>query len=348
MTKNQWDEAIAEFNKAIELNPKLAPPHNNLGNALKAKNRLDEAIAEFNKAIELDPKYAGAHNNLGLALEAKNRLDDAIAEFNKAIELDPKLAPPHSNLGTALKAKNRLDEAIAEYKKAIKIDPNIASAHGALGLALLAKGQFAEARTSTQRALDLLPEKHPLRTLVLRQRDQCDRMLALEAKLFDILADKDTLKDNRERLGFIGICQLQQRHAAAAKLYADAFAADPKLADDLKAAYRYNAACHAALAAAGQGTDAGKLEETDRIRMRKQALDWLRADLDLWSKLWDGGKAADRQLLKQMLSRWPEDTDLSTVRDPDALKKLPVEEQELWRKLWADVTELLKKAGDAK
>ncbi len=196
--------------------------------------------------------------------------------------------------------------------------------------------------------LDLLPEKDPLRPTVLRLRDQCDRLLALEAKLADVLAGKEKPKDNRERLDFIALCQLRQRHAAAAKLYADAFTADAKLVDDLKAAHRYNAACSAVLAAAGQGTDADKLEEAERVRLRKQALDWLRADLDRWSKLWDGGQAADRQLLKQMLPHWLEDADLSTVREPEALKKLPAEEQEAWRKLWADVAELLKKAGDAK
>ena len=68
--------------------------HINLGLALMAKNQLDEAIAEFKKAIELDPKDAIAHYNLGIALQAKNHLDEAIAEYRKAIELDPNYAGP--------------------------------------------------------------------------------------------------------------------------------------------------------------------------------------------------------------------------------------------------------------
>ena len=80
------------------------------------------------------------------------------------------------------------------------------------------------------------------------------------------------------------VCRLKRRHVAAARLYADAFTADPKLADDLKAGHRYNAACSAALAAAGQGTDADKLDDQEHRRLRQQALAWLRADLEQWAK----------------------------------------------------------------
>ena len=60
------DEAIACYKKAIELDPKNAIAHTNLGNALHDKGQLDEAIACCKKAIELDPKLAIAHNNLGM------------------------------------------------------------------------------------------------------------------------------------------------------------------------------------------------------------------------------------------------------------------------------------------
>ena len=82
--------------------PSSAYAHSNLGNALKGKGQVDEAIACYQKAIELDPKLAAAHNNLGIALQDKGQLDEAIACYRKAIELDPKLAEAHSNLGNAL------------------------------------------------------------------------------------------------------------------------------------------------------------------------------------------------------------------------------------------------------
>ena len=55
------------------------------------QDQVDEDIAEFQKAIELDPKDAKPHHGLGMALRAKNQLEGAIAEYRRAIELDPKL-----------------------------------------------------------------------------------------------------------------------------------------------------------------------------------------------------------------------------------------------------------------
>jgi hypothetical protein len=155
-------------------------------------------------------------------------------------------------------------------------------------------------------------------------------------------------RDNDERLILVQVCKVKQLYRAAAALYADAFAADAKLAADLKAGHRYNAACFAVLAAAGHGKDADKLDDTERTRLRKQAQDWLRADLELWSKRAESDQATDRQATRAQLQHWQRDTDLAGVREDAALKKLPVEEQEAWRKLWTDVAELLKKAGDAK
>ena len=61
-----------------------------------------------------------------------------------------------------------------------------------------------------------------------------------------------------------------------------------------------------------------------------------------------GDKPANRQDVRTTVAHWQHDIDLASVRDAEALRKLTAQEQEAWRKLWADVAELLKKAGDAK
>jgi hypothetical protein len=175
-----------------------------------------------------------------------------------------------------------------------------------------------------------------------------ERLVRLEAKLADFLVGKATATDNRERLGLAEVCRVKRRYVAASRFSADAFTADPKLADDLKAWHRYNAAYSAALAAAGQGTDADKLDDQERGRLRQQALDWLRADLEQCAKQSEAGKPEDRQDMRERLQQWQRDTDFASVRDRAALEKLAAEEREAWRKLWADVAELLKKAGNAK
>ena len=64
--KGQYDEAIPILRKAIDLDPKNAIAHNNLG-YVNQKGQYEEAIPILRKAIELDPKHANAHNNLGWA-----------------------------------------------------------------------------------------------------------------------------------------------------------------------------------------------------------------------------------------------------------------------------------------
>jgi serine/threonine-protein kinase len=147
-------------------------------------------------------------------------------------------------------------------------------------------------------------------------------------------------RDNDERAAFLGVCQFKALHATTARLYADIFAADAQLADDLKAQHRYNAACYAVLAAAGQGAEAAKLDEKERTTFRRQALEWLWADLRLYAKQVE----SNQSMVAVRLRSWQRDSDLASLRYPDAITKLPAEEREACRKLWAEVEELLRKA----
>jgi serine/threonine-protein kinase len=342
------DEAIAEFKKVIDLDPKDAQAHNNLGNVLQLQRKVDDAIKEYQKAIALDPKYARAHYNLGNALYAQRKLAEAIAQYQKALAIEPKYAQAHNNLGLARQAQGKADEAIAEFRKAIALDPKNAQAHGALGQALLRQGRFSEARASTRRCLDLLPARHPLRPFVSQQLRQCQRGLELEPKLPRILAGEIQLGNAAERLEYAELCQLKKLHVGAAQLYAKVFAADPKMAGALKTPYRYNAACCAALAGSGQGKDADKLDAKERARWRRQALDWLRADLSAYGKLLEGGKPEAGTLVQQRLQQWRQDRDLTGIRDKDAVDKLPAQQREACQRLWADVEAFLQKAQPQK
>jgi serine/threonine-protein kinase len=376
--KGQVEEAIACYRKAIELDPKLAAPHNGLGNALAGKGKVDEAIACWRKAIELDPKDKAAYRNLGMVLAGKGQVDEAIACYRKAIEIDPKDEAAHRNLGSALWNKGQVDQAIACFQKAIEIDPKFAEAHYDLGNALWNKGHIDRAIARYQKAIALNPmlaEAHCNLGHVLAMRGRfaeslasmkrghelgskrsnwrypsrawvrrAERLAALESKLPAVLRGEIKPKDMAERVGLIGICQAKNLHHAATGLSVAAFAADPKLADDLKAAHRYSAACSAALAAVGQGEVAAKLDDKERTRLRKQALDWLKADLAGYAKRLQSGSRIARRLVTQQMQHWQKDADLAGIRDKAALAKLPTEERAAWEKLWADVAALLKKA----
>ncbi len=144
VAKGQFDEAITQYHKAIELNPFFAAAYNNLGRALQEKGQLGEAITQYHKALELSPFFADPYCNLGYVLEEKGQFDEAITHSLKAIELDPSLAMAYNNLGLALQGKGQLNEAVASYHKALQLNPNLAEAHWNMSLALLLLGNFKE------------------------------------------------------------------------------------------------------------------------------------------------------------------------------------------------------------
>jgi hypothetical protein len=235
--------------------------------------------------------------------------------------------------------------ALAAYRRAIEIDPKLAPAHGALGEALLEQGRFAEAKAATRRCLELLAQNHPQRQHVTQQLRQCERLLALNEKLPAILKAEVPPAHAAERIELAQLCQQHKGlYAASARFYAEAFADRPRLAEDLQTQARYRAACAAALAAAGQGRDAGGLDEPARARLRRQALDWLRADLDAWARVVEKGPPPARSGAQGTLQKWRKDPDLAGLRDQAALGKLPPAERQACRKLWADVDALLKRA----
>jgi serine/threonine-protein kinase len=152
-------------------------------------------------------------------------------------------------------------------------------------------------------------------------------------------------QDNDERLALLGACQAMNRTRAMARLYADAFAAAPSLADDLGADHRYNAARAAAQAGCGLGVDATGLVEEERARWRAQARRWLRADLAARTRAFDADPTATRLSVRLALARWRNEPDLACVRDRGELDKLSPDERKEFTALWTDVAAVLARAA---
>jgi serine/threonine-protein kinase len=341
-------KAVREYKRAIALDPMNASTHYRLGNALEAQGKLREAVLAYRQAIALNPKDAKAHNNLGIALYALGRLPEAVTAYRRAIALNGKDAIAHTNLGNALRVQGKVGEAVWEYKRVIALDPKFAKAHAGLGLALLSLGRFEEARQSMRQCLHLLPSDQPLRRFAAQTLHQCQQLLALDRKLTTILKGEGQPDGFVEQMNLARLCVgYKKRYAAAVRFFAAAFAAQPKAADDLGAGHRYYAACAAALAAAGKGIDAAKLDAKEKARLRGQALTWLRANLALRAKQLTGDKLPDRQTAQQALLHWQKDPDLAGVRGA-ALAKLPEGERKAWRQFWTDVEETLIKAQGKK
>ena len=157
--KGHLDEAIAEWKKALAIEPDDPRAHNNLGVALARQGRYDEAIPHYEKALELDPQYVIIHLNLGRALAAKGRLDEAIAHLETAVAHSPDNADVQQSLGQALMTKGRLTEALPHFESAVRIGPGLADAHYFLGVCLyFARGDTAAALAQWHEALRLAPD----------------------------------------------------------------------------------------------------------------------------------------------------------------------------------------------
>ena len=100
-------EAIASYQKVLELDPDYAPAHINLGTLYYHRSEYELAEAHYRKAIESDSRYALAYFDLGNVLDETQRVEEAIAAYNAALQLAPTYADAHYNLGLLLDALGR-------------------------------------------------------------------------------------------------------------------------------------------------------------------------------------------------------------------------------------------------
>lgn len=126
--KRQHDLAIADFTKALKLNPKYWQSYAARGATYENKKQYDLATADYTKIIELMPKLAHAYHTRGAAYSRNKQYDKAIADFTKEIELSPKYPAGYS----AHEQKGSKDLALADYKKVLELRPRSRRAKSAV------------------------------------------------------------------------------------------------------------------------------------------------------------------------------------------------------------------------
>jgi tetratricopeptide (TPR) repeat protein len=155
--KGNYDEAITEFTRALESDPKDAEAYNNRGSMYTFKRRYDQALADFDKALELHPRYAKAYYNRALAYYYQGNYDRAIADLSKAIELSPKDAEAYNNRGLAYDQKQDYDKAIQDFNVALILNPKLADAYFNKAVSCERSGLKDEAREAYTAFLKLAP-----------------------------------------------------------------------------------------------------------------------------------------------------------------------------------------------
>jgi serine/threonine-protein kinase len=297
---------------------------------------------------------------------AGDELRRTVALADRAVEIGPKPTDPHYAFVQFVKGlseyrQGHWKQALPWLREAASKLPNRAGPRIVLAMAQHQSGATAEARRNLAAAVAAYNWKvsqadHPTVWVSHALRREAEAMMLPNLPAF--LRGEYQPRDNDERLAMLGACQYEGRYAAAARLYADAFAADPRLADQLstdcatraaletqpndriealQSECRFLATRCAALAGCGLGNDSAKLDDGERAHLREQARAWMRADLAAWGKTVDGASPSDRNLAKEMLTLWQTTPDLAQLRNADSLQSFPAEEREEWAKLFNEV-----------
>ncbi len=153
--RGRFDEAVAHYEKALEIRPDDAEAHNNLGLALAGCGQIDEAIDHYQKALAIEPDRVEAHYNLGLALMRREQFEEAIAHYRRAVEIKPGYIDARYMLGNALARQGMYEDATDQFRRVLDVKPNYAEAHYYLGLALAHRGQTEEAIEHYRKALEI-------------------------------------------------------------------------------------------------------------------------------------------------------------------------------------------------
>jgi tetratricopeptide (TPR) repeat protein len=152
---NNFDQAIEDCEKALELDSTHIDAYFYIGIANSHKAQYDEAIASFKKALDLTKNHAKSWNHMGLVYNKKKEYDEAIESYEKAIEIEPIYTEAFFNMANAYKLKNQLNKAIDIYKKVTEIEPDHAMAWLFLGHCYLKKNDYYSAVESIEKATSL-------------------------------------------------------------------------------------------------------------------------------------------------------------------------------------------------
>jgi tetratricopeptide (TPR) repeat protein len=147
--------ALADYSKAIEINPSYTEPYINRANLLRDQNKRQEALSDYNRVIELKPAFAIAYFNRGMLFMVEKKDTEALRDYNKAIALNPNYSKAYNNRGVLLMNENKYAQAIIDFQKVFQLEPNFAEAHFNMGVCAYNLGRKTEACGELQKARQL-------------------------------------------------------------------------------------------------------------------------------------------------------------------------------------------------
>jgi len=174
-----------------------ATKFNKRGIAYAKTGHYDQAISDFNRALELNPKDVKAYYNRGLAYYQKGEYDQAISDFNKALEINPIDAKAYYIRGLAYYQKGEYDQAISDYTKALELNPRYAKAYYNRGLACYEKGQYDQTISGLNEQIDKLEQEK--KTIKDEKQVLAEKLAKLQLE-YETLSSKHESEEDMEKL----------------------------------------------------------------------------------------------------------------------------------------------------
>jgi len=151
--QGKLDQAAAEHEKALEMDPRMARAHVNLISLYGRLKQYEKAAKHYHAAVELDPDSYESHYNYGVLLTRWGKHEEAGEAYRKVLAVHPEHAEARNNLGDLLQRQGRLPEAETEFRKAIESRPAFPQAHFNLGRILVNQGKYDDGIQELQKAL---------------------------------------------------------------------------------------------------------------------------------------------------------------------------------------------------
>ena len=156
-TEQQWLADVDSSRKANETQPNSAQAHLMLGRSLHALGETEAASREFDRALDLNPKLAVALFEKGSILADQAEWSQAADLFRRAVAASPDYPLAHLALGDMLLRAGEFENSASELRSVLRLDPNNSAAYQGLGLIHLQEGDFNGATADFRRALAMRP-----------------------------------------------------------------------------------------------------------------------------------------------------------------------------------------------
>jgi len=207
----QTKDAIADFNKAIELSPENPTVYNNRGNALMDLGHPEEALKDFDRAIALRSTYGAAYNNRGNAYAALGKYDQAFRSFRKAAQFLPQSPIAFNGRGRSQAELARNHAAVRDLTRAISLNPKYGEAYRNRAEANFTIGNYRNAAADVTQAIVLEPEPQRPKLILLRAKANArlndfrqaladfNKVLELDANIVEGYVERGVLFANNRR-----------------------------------------------------------------------------------------------------------------------------------------------------